>query len=218
MMKKWFKKLKKEIPWINQFLLLCLGIFLLLFYICKHEWTWELILRAIFFLFIISVYGCFIVKDVYHWILEHFQDLQPEQIKSNLSPQRLQARLQQIQHTLSSEVCSLKSSTNRTIGSIHNIDFIIRFQKEKWCAAISIPHGGILSPSQLRRIAKNTPVKLPNELISMELTSCILCYAKGQITIYPQTIANQFRAELGDELFAEEDQLFDTWLNEQIEE
>lgn len=217
-MKSWFKKLKKEIPWLDGFLLLCLGIFILLFYISKQEWTWSFCLKILFFVFVISVYGCFIVKDMYLWILDHFQDLQPQQIKSNLSPQRLQARLQQIQHTLSSDICSLKSSTNRTIGSVNNIDFIIRFQKEKWCAAIGMPHGGILSPNQLRRIAKNTPLKLPNDLISMELTSCILCYVKGQIFIYPQSVANQFNAELGKELFAEDDQLFETWLNEQIEE
>lgn len=217
-MKSWFKKLKKEIPWLDGFLLLCLGIFILLFYISKQVWTWSFCLKILFFVFVISVYGCFIVKDMYLWILDHFQDLQPQQIKSNLSPQRLQARLQQIQHTLSSDICSLKSSTNRTIGSVNNIDFIIRFQKEKWCAAIGMPHGGILSPNQLRRIAKNTPLKLPNDLISMELTSCILCYVKGQIFIYPQSVANQFNAELGKELFAEDDQLFETWLNEQIEE
>lgn len=153
---------------------------------------------------------------IFLWVRAFYSDINPQTIPLALPADRLRDRLLQIRD----RIVSLASDTSIQIEVMEKravwVDdycLDIHLLKQSWCASVSLPCGGILFPLQLKRIATKTAIQLPKRFLKSELTSCILCWEKGQLHIFPGNCASTLLNELSTGLLANDDCEFAHWLS-----
>lgn len=159
------------------------------------------------------------VCHIARWIRAMRTPITSNSLPCALSADRLRARLRQIQQMVADvsaeegELVTIDVSEKRALW-IDDITLDAHLLKQSWCAAVSLPCGGTLLSLHLRRIAEKTPVKLPKRFLSSDLTSCILCWEKGQLTVFPETASSTLVNELTPGLLSETDADFVSWLTD----
>lgn len=215
-MKQWYAKLKEDIPWIGDFLCLLgalLGIGIIV--ICTDNWTFEPLLTIVLSTLMSVIFAIFAYKDMAEWIKERRRDLRLREIPSTVSAAVLKERLEQMAHVLANTECRIDIGEKGALWA-DNVVFHANILKQRWCAAVSLPHGGILMPSQKKRIAAQSEVKIPAKLLNDSLTSCIICHNQGTLSVYPGDCAPLLKSELMPGLLSEEDADFQKWLKEYL--
>lgn len=219
-MKNWWKRLTAEAPWVGDFLLclggLGIGATLLYTELAGEEVSLKPTLCGILSLLMAGGCGIVVVRDICRWMQEKRRDLSPATMPLLLTAEQLRTRMQRMQEALAGmeDAAITIEVSDKKARWIDDVVMDAHLLKQNWCAALSLPAGGILLPSQLRRISENATVKLPARFLSSQLTSCIICCDKGQLSIYPATCAPTLQRELIPGLLSESEQEFTTWLTD----
>lgn len=88
----------------------------------------------------------------------------------------------------------------------HHVD--VHLLKQHWCALLSLAGGGTLLPSQIRRIAQESSVKLPARFLSNEYVNAVICCQKGQLSIYPASVTDLLFREWTPSILSEKEEDF----------
>lgn len=220
----WWKQINKSLPWLSDALLcaggLVFGGVALYVGLADKETDMKLLLIGCFVLLLAGGFSVAVLRDIVRWLNELRRDLSPVTLPLPLNAARIRSRMQEMQAALSADGewsgGTIQVEEKRAIW-IDGVAMAVHLLKQNWCAAVSLPHGGLLLPSQLRRIAANATVKLPARFLSGALTSCIICCDKGGLSIYPGSCAPVLQGELIPGLLSEEDAAFSSWLAEYVE-
>lgn len=224
-MKNWLSTLTSgDISWkdiLLNFGGLLIGGATVYFGLFSKEVNWKLLGLGGFILLVSLILLPGAVCQIARWIRAMRAPITSNSLPCALSADRLCARLRQIQQMVADvsaevsaeegELVTIDVSEKRALW-IDDITLDAHLLKQSWCAAVSLPCGGTLLPLQLRRIAEKTPVKLPKRFLSSDLTSCILCWEKGQLTVFPETASSTLVNKLTPGLLSEPDADFETWL------
>lgn len=224
MMKNRIAEIKKSVPWLGEALLcvctLVLCGWLLYGGVSGEELEWKPLLFGSLGILVAGGYSVVVLRDICHWVWEMRRDLSPEVQVLALTANQLRSRMQQLEQALAPlEDCSvgIRVTEKQAIWD-DTVTLDAHLLKQNWCAAVSLPGGGVLLPSQLRRIGAVATVKPPVRWKNNELISCIICCDKGQLSIYPGSCAAVLRRELIPGILSADDAEFSAWLSEYVQE
>lgn len=178
---------------------------------------WKLVIMGGTLLSTSLLFLSMILKDFYSWLKAFWRDMTPRTISLKLPAPLLLKRLEQLKSVIlesaARETITIKVN-ERQAQWIYDSCLDIHLNKQSWCASVSLVGGGILFPIECYRITQKAPLKLPQRFLTSELTSCILCWDKNQLYIFPNTISDETLKELMLGLLAPNETTFLSWLQE----
>jgi hypothetical protein len=158
-----------------------------------------------------------ILKDFYSWLRAFWCNMDPRTTSLELPASLLLKRLEQLKTVIlesaACETISIQVSEHQALW-IDDVLLDLHLNKRSWCAAVSVAGGGVRFPIECYRISQRAPIKLPQRFLSSELTSCILCWDKNQLHIFPNTISEGALRELMTGLLAPNETSYLSWLQE----
>ena len=187
----------------------------LYFGIAREEIGWKLVIMGGSSLLVSLVFLLPLLREGYHWICAFWRNMNPQMVTLELPSPLLFKRLEQLKRVIlesvAREIISIKVSEEQTLW-IDDFCFDMHLNKQSWCASVSLVGGGILFPIEHYRIAQKSPIKLPKRFQASDLISCILCWNKNQLYIFPNTIPDGLLEELMIGLLAPNEMAFQHWL------
>lgn len=191
------------------------GGFALYFGLTREEIGWKLVIFGGISSLISLVFLPKLLSEGIQWLAAFGRDLSPRTVALELPAPRLLERLEVLKkvilESVARDIIPIKVGEHQAQW-VDDFYLDIQLNKQSWCATVGVAGGGILFPLEYYRITQKAPIKLPKRFETAELTSCILCWEKQQLSIFPKSMEDTLLEELTIGLFAPDEAAFKRWL------
>ena len=193
------------------------GGFALYFGLTREEIGWELVIFGGISSLISLVFLPTLLSEGLQWLAAFGRDMNPRMVVLELPAplllQRLEALKKVILESVARDIIPIKVGEHQAQW-VDDFYLDIQLNKQSWCASVGVAGGGILFPLEYYRITQKAPIKLPKRFETAELTSCILCWEKNQLFIFPKSMEEALLEELMIGLLAPSEAAFQRWLED----
>ena len=187
----------------------------LYFGLTREAIGWKLVIFGCISLLISLVFLPTLFSEGLQWLAAFWRDMNPRMVALELPAplllQRLEALKKVILESVARDTIPIKVGEHQAQW-VDDVYLDIQLNKQSWCASVGVAGGGILFPLEYYRITQKAPIKLPKRFETAKLTSCILCWEKKQLSIFPKSMADALLEELMVGLLTPDEAAFKRWL------